>query len=101
MFLQIFYEKACAKSPIPHYIIPKSNRRYAFFHKTFDDSPKMLLTLILTIFKSIPVCFQIFLCHPTIQEPDIKRFFQCISKFPGQYVFIEVNKLTSHLQEVF
>ena len=31
---------------------------------------------------------------------DIVTFCQCISKFPGQYAFIEVNKLRSDVQWV-
>jgi hypothetical protein len=97
-FLKMLYESDNS-SPIPHYDIPKENRGYAYLHKAFEGGSKNLTRLIFSIFTNMPVYFQIFRCKSNTEKEEIARICQCISKFPGQYAFIEVNKLKLDVQE--
>ena len=61
---------------------------------------KDLISLILNIFGGLPEPFQVFRCQPSSTQGEIDLFLKRALKFAVQHLFLEVNKLPFHLQEV-
>ena len=75
-------------------------RSHAVLHQCHKFSPKQLIAYLVSINEQIPQPYEIFHCRSGISECDVKLFFQRMTFFPRHYYFLEVNKLTSKLQEV-
>ena len=75
-------------------------RSHAVLHQCHKFSPKQLIAYLVSINEQIPQPYEIFQCHFGTIECDVKLFFQRMTFFPRHYYFLEINKLSSKLQEV-
>ena len=84
-------------TPPPH---SSTFRSHVVLHQCHKFSPKQLIVYLVSINEQIPQPYEIFQCHYSTLESDVKLFFQRMTFFPRHYYFLEVNKLSSKLQEV-
>ena len=82
---------------LPHHI----STYHAVLHQCHNFSPKQLIVYLASINEQLPKSYEIFRCHSGTTESDIKLMFQRIEFFPIHYYFLEVNTLSSELQEVY
>ena len=63
-------------------------------------SQLQLICLIISIYDGVPEAFEVFHCHPSSTEEEIRLFLKRVAKHPLQYLILEVNLLPFRLQEV-
>ena len=63
-------------------------------------SQLQLICLIVSIYNGVPEAFEVFHCHPSSTEEEIRLFLKRVAKHPLQYLILEVNLLPFRLQEV-
>ena len=59
-----------------------------------------LIRVIVGLYDGVPESFEVFHCRPTTTEEELNLFLKRASKYPLQYLILEVNKLPYKLQEV-
>ena len=98
-FLDKLFQFPGSELPIPP---PHSStfRSHAVLHQCHKFSPKQLIVYLVSINEQIPQPYEIFQCHYSTIESDVKLFFQRMAFFPRHYYFLEVNNLPSKVQEV-
>ena len=71
-------------------------------HSCCSFSQNQLVRLIISIFGGIPEPFEVFRCHPTTTEEELRLFLnpKRPTRHPFQYLILEVNSLQYQLQEV-
>ena len=65
-----------------------------------DYSQDRLVRVIVGLYNGVPESFEVFHCRPTTTEEELNLFLKRASKYPLQYLILEVNKLSYKLQEV-
>jgi len=63
-------------------------------------SQAQLICLIISIYNGVPEAFEIFRCHPSSTEEELRVFLKRVAEHPLQYLILEVNRLPFKLQEV-
>lgn len=71
-------------------------------HSCCGFSQNQLVRLIISIYGGIPEPFEVFRCHPTTTEEELRLFLnpKRPTRHPFQYLMLEVNSLQYQLQEV-
>ena len=74
-------------------------RSYAILHQCRNYSPHDLIQYLYSINEQIQV-YEILHCHSQTTVADVQLFLQRIEYFPRHYYFLQVDLLSSKLQEV-
>ncbi len=69
-------------------------------HTVIKYTQSNQIMLIIELIRGVPESFDIFHCCPCTTEEELKLFMKRVEFYPRQYILLEVNRLTYHLQEV-
>lgn len=88
-----------AGSASSHTTLPQSTH---VLHSCCGFSQNQLVRLIISIYGGIPEPFEVFRCHSTTTEEELRLFLnpKRPTRHPFQYLMLEVNNLQYQLQEV-
>lgn len=94
----IFLDKLCIELSPP---CSTDFRSLAVLHQCHNFKPNQLIKYLYFLNnKQIPKSYEILRCHPETTLSEIHFFFQRIECFPRQYFFLQVDILSSKVQEV-
>lgn len=79
----------------------KDFHSFAVLHQCQKFTCKQLIQCLYSISGQFPKCYQLLRCHSGMTARDLKLFFQRIDFFPRCYFFLQVDKLSPKLQEVY
>ena len=86
--------------PTPHPTFPYHLTQQPILHYCPGYSQAQLIRLIIFIYNGVPEAFEIFRCHPSTTEEELRVFLKQVAKHPLQYLILNVNNLPFKLQEV-
>ena len=72
----------------------------AYIHTGLGYSQDKLIRLTLQVFNGVPDPLSMLHCHVMTTEGDLRTFMERAQKYPHDYMVLEVNRLSYHLQEV-
>lgn len=87
-------------STLPPPVCVTSYRSLAVLHECHKYTPKQLIQYLYSINGQIPKSYELLRCHSDIDIDDLNFFFQRIEYFPRHYFLLQVDLLSSKLQEV-
>ena len=75
-------------------------RSFAVLHQCQKFTSKHLIQCLYSINGHFPKCYELLRCHSGTTVNDIQLIFQRIQFFPQHYYFLQIDRLSSKLQEV-
>ena len=85
------------------FLVPYTStfRSYAMLHQCHNYSSLQLIQYLYTVNEKMPKPYQILQCSSMTTMADVHLFLQRVEYFPQHYYFLQIDLISSKLQEVY
>lgn len=95
-----YIEHVFSRLKLPTRVFKRLYHSVAVIHECHGYNLEQIIIYLFTLYQRVPEFYEIFSCTYFTTKDDIELFFQRIENFPRHYVILQVNELSSSLQEV-